>query len=55
MTEFKKIIRFFIISTIWILFATVTLAGLVTAAERTEFINSGKEMQTITYHILSHV
>ena len=49
MKESKKIMRFFIITTIWILFVTITLAGLVTAAEKTEFINSGKESQTIIY------
>lgn len=47
MKESEKIIRFFVIATIWILFVTVTLAGLVTAAEKTEYINSGKERQTI--------
>ena len=47
MKESEKIIRFFVIATIWILFVTVTLAGLVTAAEKTEYINSGKETETI--------
>ena len=49
MKESEKIIRFFVIATIWILFVTVTLAGLVTAAEKTEYINSGKERETIIY------
>ena len=48
MNESKKIIRGFAITTIWILFVTITLAGIVTAAEKTEYINSGKE-ETIIY------
>ena len=53
MKESEKIIRFFVIATIWILFVTVTLAGLVTAAEKTEYINSGKETETIICRGLS--
>ena len=54
MTETKKLFRFFILSTVWVLFVTLTLAGIVTAAERTEYINSGKEIKTITSNNLSH-
>ncbi len=49
MKESKKIVRIFVLTTIWIIFTTLTLAGLVTASERTEYINSGKETETIIY------
>ena len=51
MNETKKLMRFFILTTVFIMFVTLTLAGLVTAAERTEYINSGKETETIIVSI----
>jgi hypothetical protein len=56
MKESEKIIRFFVIATIWILFVTVTLAGLVTAAEKTEYINRKQEdpgFSRVLYYPLS--
>lgn len=47
MSEDKKIIRMFIIVVVWVVFTAVTLSGLVTAAERTEFISTGKEAVTV--------
>ena len=49
MKESEKIMRNFFLTTIWILFISLTLSGLVTAAEKTEFINSGKEIQTVYF------
>ena len=47
MTETKKLTRKFILIVIWTLFVTFTLCGLVSAGEKTEYIRSGKEPQTV--------
>ena len=47
MTETKKLARRFIFTVIWIIFITLTLFGLISAGEKTEFVLSGKEPQTV--------
>lgn len=41
MKESKKIIRAFVLITVWILFITITLSGLLIAGERTENVMTG--------------
>lgn len=47
MTETKKIARRFTFAVIWIVFITLTLFGLISAGEKTEFVLNGKEPDTI--------
>ena len=47
MSETKKLTRKFILIVIWTLFVAFTLCGLVSAGEKTEYIRSGKEPQTV--------
>lgn len=49
MSETKKLTRRFILTVIWTLFVSLTLWGLISAGEQTEYIRSGKEPQTIIY------
>ncbi len=51
MSETKKITRQFILTVIWTLFVAFTIYGLVSAGERTEYIRSGKEPQTVKFDI----
>ena len=41
MKESKKIIRAFVLITVWILFITITLSGFLIAGERTENVMTG--------------
>ncbi len=41
MSEKRKIIRAFVLTTVWILFFTITLSGVMTAGERTEKVMTG--------------
>jgi len=41
MKETKKIIRAFVLITVWILFITITLSGFLIAGERTENVMTG--------------
>lgn len=45
--EEEKIIRIFQLITVWTLFLSVTVAGLILADARTEYIGSGKEAETV--------
>lgn len=47
MNETKKLVRKFILTVIWTLFISLTLSGLIFAGERTAYISSGKEPQTV--------
>lgn len=47
MSETKKLVRRFLLTIVWTFFVLLTLTGIVRAGERTEFINSGKEPQTV--------
>lgn len=47
MKEDKKIIRGFVLTVVWTIFVMLTLAGLVTAGERTEYITTGNEPETV--------
>lgn len=47
MSETKKVARKFLLTVIWTLFILLTLSGIISAGERTEYINSGKEPQTV--------
>lgn len=49
--EEKKIVRVFQMIVIWTLFAAFTVYGLVSAAEKTAFVNEGKETSTIVFAI----
>ena len=53
MSEKRKIIRAFVLTTVWILFFTITLAGVMTAGERTERVLFGAvkfvEIPSINY------
>ena len=49
MSESKKIVRIFILFVVWIVFVAATLTGIVTAAEKTEYIFSGKEAETVHF------
>lgn len=51
MNECKKVVRGFILTVIWTLFFTVTLYGLLTAGERTRYISTGEEAQTVKFDI----
>ena len=52
MTETKKLAQRFIFVVIWILFITLTLFGLISAGEKTEFVLSGKEPHTVKTEII---
>ena len=52
MTEAKKTARRFIFTVIWILFVALTLCGLISAGEKTEFVLSGKEPHTVKTEII---
>ena len=41
MKESKKVIRAFVLITVWILFITITLSGFLIAGERTENVMTG--------------
>ena len=41
MKESKKIIRAFVLITVWILFITITMSGFLIAGERTENVMTG--------------
>ncbi len=43
MDEYKKIIHRFKLFTVWVLFVSLTLAGLITAGERTRFVLTGEQ------------
>ena len=47
MSESKKIARRFLLTVIWVLFILLTFSGIINAGEKTEYINSGKEPQTV--------
>ena len=47
MTETKKLVRKFILFVLWTSFVVFTIHGLISAGERTEFVFSGKESQTV--------
>lgn len=47
MSETKKIVRRFLLTVIWMLFILLTLSGVISAGEKTEYVNSGKEPQTV--------
>ena len=47
MRETKKIVRRYLLTVIWIFFILLTLTGTICAGERTEYVNSGKEPQTV--------
>lgn len=47
MNETKKVARRFLLTVVWIFFVLLTLTGIVSAGERTEYVNSGKEPQTV--------
>ncbi len=47
MNEIKNVARKFFLTVVWIFFVLLTLTGIVSAGERTEYINSGKEPQTV--------
>ena len=47
MSETKKITRRFLLTVIWVLFILLTLSGVISAGEKTEYVNSGKEQQTV--------
>ena len=47
MTETKKLVRKFILFVLWTSFVVFTVFGLISAGERTEFVFSGKEPQTV--------
>lgn len=51
MTEYKRVVRCFILTVIWVLFFTVTLTGIVTAGERTRYISTGEEASTVKFDI----
>lgn len=51
MNEYKRVMRFFILTVIWTLFFSVTLAGLVTAGERTRYISTGEEASTVKFDV----
>lgn len=51
MSETKKLIRRFVLTVIWTLFVAFTIYGLVSAGEKTEYIRSGKEPQTVKIEI----
>ena len=53
MTETKKLSRRFIFTVIWITFISLTLCGLIRAGEKTEFVLSGKEPQTVKTEIFT--
>ena len=52
MTETKKTARRFAFAVIWIVFIALTLFGLISAGEKTEFVLSGKEPQTVKSDII---
>lgn len=47
MSETKNVARKFMLTVIWVLFVLFTLSGIVSAGEKTEYVNSGKEPQTV--------
>lgn len=46
-TEERKIIRRFQLAIIWTLFFSLTVSGIVYAAEKMEYNNTGKEAETV--------
>lgn len=52
MKEAKRIIRIFILTMVWIIFAVCTLCGLITAKEQTARIYEGKEPRTVQYSFI---
>ena len=52
MTESKKTARRFAFAVIWIDFVALTFFGLISAGEKTVFILSGKEPQTVKTEII---
>ncbi len=43
MSEYKKIVHRFKLFTVWVLFFSLTLTGLITAGERTRFMITGEQ------------
>ena len=51
MNEEKQIRRRMILVTVWILFVTMTLAGLIVAYNQTRHVLEGYEAQTIIFQL----
>ena len=52
MTEEKRLKRRMIIVTVWTLFITLTLAGLIVAYNQTRYVLEGYEPETIIFPFL---
>ena len=49
MKESERISKIYIFIVIWTVFIAVTLTGIVVAAEKTEYVSSGKEAETVFF------